>query len=232
MRYFVGLVCVLALGALATIGCSESKQQESDLEWPPNATAYFDQHGILNADCETDEDCAMVLGYYHAADRFVQMDFRRRLATGRLTDIFESDFGQFVGLTDVAAEQRAVFSTRDGRPVEKLFLEHSSPETLAMLEAYTAGVNQWIADVQAGADGARFPREFSSPPFAYSPAQIPAWTLEDSAAGVLLLIDSLTRRLSFDLNAGIARQEIGDDDKEAGSDGDKSDEKKDKSDGK
>jgi penicillin amidase len=198
------------------VSCTESQQAEPDLEWPPNATAYFDEYGILNADCATDEDCAMVLGYHHAADRFVQMDFRRRLVTGRLTNIFEPDFAQFpflVLLPDLSAEQRAIFSTGDGRPIEELLLEHSSAETLAMLEAYTAGVNQWIADVQVGSNGAVFPREFSSPPFAYSPAQIPAWTLEDSAAGILLVIDSLTRALSFDLNAGIAREEIGDDDK-------------------
>ena len=98
MRYFIGLVCVLALGALATVGCSESKPAEPDLEWPPNATAYFDEYGILNADCATDEDCAMVLGYYHAADRFVQMDFRRRFATGRLTEIVDKDSPRYSDL--------------------------------------------------------------------------------------------------------------------------------------
>ena len=76
MRYLLGLLLVAALGAATWIGCSESKQAEPDLEWPPNATAYFDEYGILHADCAFDEDCAMVLGYYHAADRFVQMDLR------------------------------------------------------------------------------------------------------------------------------------------------------------
>ncbi len=213
MRWPSSVFFVLALGAVSLLGCSENQEEASGLEWPPNATAYFDELGILSADCETDQDCAMVLGYYHAADRFVQMEFRRRLATGRLAEIFEKDFAQFLGLVDVSAEQRAVFSTRGGRPIEDPFLENSSEETLGMLQAYAAGVNQWIADVQSGSNGAVFPREFSSPPFAYSPEQIPAWTLEDSAVGVLLVIDSLTRQASFDVNAGIAREEIGDDDK-------------------
>jgi penicillin amidase len=184
-----------------------------DLEWPPEATAYFDEYGILSADCATDTDCAMVLGYFHATDRFVQMDFHRRVVTGRLTDIFDKDFGQFLGLADLSAERRAVLSTREGRPIEEQFIEQSSEETQTMLEAYAAGVNQWIAHVQNGSNGAVFPREFANPPFVYSAEQIPEWTVEDSAAVGLLLVDTLTRGASFDVNAGIAREEIGDDDK-------------------
>ena len=94
-----------------------------------------------------------------------------------------------------------------------MLLEHSSDETRAMLEAYSAGVNQWIADVKDGSNGAVFPHEFAGSPFVYSPDEIPAWTPEDSAASVMLVIDSLTRQLSYDIKRGIAREEIGDDDK-------------------
>ena len=213
MRYLFGIMCVCALGVVPFVGCTESKQAEPDPEWPPNATAYFDEYGILHADCAFDEDCAMVLGYYHAADRFVQMDFRRRFVTGRLSDVIDKGYGQLLGLADVSAETRAVFSTRDGAPIEEMLLEHSSDETRAMLEAYSAGVNQWIADVKDGSNGAVFPHEFGDWPFVYSPDEIPAWTPEDSAASVMLVIDSLTRQLSYDIKRGIAREEIGDDDK-------------------
>ena len=148
MRRLFGLLSVCALGVMPLAGCTETKQAEPDLDWPPNATAYFDEYGVLNADCATDEDCAMVLGYYHAADRFVQMDFRRRFATGRLTDIMDKAVAQVFGVAEIAAQARALFSTRDGRPLDEFALEQASTKTVEMLEAYSAGVNQWIDDVR------------------------------------------------------------------------------------
>jgi len=182
-----------------------------DFEWPPDATAYFDQYGILNADCATDEDCAMVLGYYHAADRFVQMDFRRRFPTGRLTEIVDRDFAYLLEIRAPAAESRALFSTREGRPLEDFVLEQASAKTIALLEAYSAGVNQWIDDVQNGRNDAVFPREFADPPFAYGPADIPQWTPSDSFAAVLLIVERSTSREGFEVSAGAARDVIKDD---------------------
>ncbi len=212
MRYLLGLLWVAVLGMAPLAGCSESEQQQSDLEWPPNATAYFDEYGILNADCATDEDCAMVLGYYHAADRFVQMDFRRRFATGRLTEILDKGAAQVFGLPELAAEKRALFSTRDGQPLEEVILnEQASEKTVAMLVAYSAGVNQWIDDVRNGRNDAEFPRELANPPFTYGPADIPEWTPLDSIATVLLNVDAATNREDVEVSAGAAREAINDD---------------------
>ena len=213
MRYVLGFLCVCALGVMPLVGCTESKQQEPDLEWPPNATAYFDEYGILNADCATDEDCAMVLGYYHAADRFVQMDFRRRFATGRLTEIMDKAVAQLFGVPEIAAQSRALFSTRDGQPVEDFVLEQASDKTVAMLEAYSAGVNQWIDDVQNGRNDATFPREFSGFPFTYGPEDVPEWKPTDSIAAVMAAIDRESNLEAFEVRAGLARGAIDDDDR-------------------
>ncbi len=131
MRNVFGFLCVCALGSVALGGCTKSNEASPD-GWPPDATAYFDEYGILNADCATDEDCAMVLGYYHAADRFVQMDFRRRFATGRLTDIMDKAVAQ-VFVAEMASQNRALFSTRDGEPLERFVLDRASDKTVAML---------------------------------------------------------------------------------------------------
>ncbi len=212
MRYLFGFLCVCALGVMPLAGCTESKQ-EPDLEWPPNATVYFDQYGILSADCATDEDCAMVIGYYHAADRFVQMDFRRRFATGRLTDIMDKAVAQVFGVAEIAAQSRALFSTRDGQPVEEFVLSRASDKTIAMLEAYSAGVNQWIDDVRDGNNGAVFPREFDAPLFVYGPDDIPEWTPQDSIAAVLAAIDRESNLEDYEALAGAAREAIQDDDR-------------------
>ena len=213
MRRLFGLLSVCALGVMPLAGCTETKQAEPDLDWPPNATAYFDEYGVLNADCATDEDCAMVLGYYHAADRFVQMDFRRRFATGRLTDIMDKAVAQVFGVAEIAAQARALFSTRDGRPLDEFALEQASTKTVEMLEAYSAGVNQWIDDVRNDRNDAVFPREFEGSLFNYGPQDISEWTPSDSLAAVLLIIDGSTNREAHEVRAGVARGEIDDDDR-------------------
>ncbi|KPK55212.1 MAG: hypothetical protein AMJ63_00005, partial [Myxococcales bacterium SG8_38_1] len=196
---------------IATVGCSSSDSggTTGDLEWPPDAIAHFDKYGVLNADCATDEDCAMVLGYYHASERFVQMDIRRRFSTGRLADILAPFAAQ--GFIDDFADIRANFSSREGRPLEQQLIENASEKTVLLLEAYSAGVNKWLEEVKAGEPGATFPREFSNFLFDYAPEDVPAWTPQDCAASIIALIDSLTNDETDIVNAGKARASINDD---------------------
>ncbi len=209
--------CFVAFTLLAA-GCGDDQGSDSgtggttgDLEWPPDATAYFDEYDILNADCATDEDCAMVLGYYHAKERFVQMDIRRRFSTGRLADILPKGLAELLDVPGVAADTRALFSTREGQPGEEFLLEQASPKTRALLEAYSAGVNQWIEEARSG--DAPFPRELSNPPLDYGPDRVPEWTPEDSIATVLALVENLTNDEGSQVDAGLARAAINDDNK-------------------
>jgi penicillin amidase len=206
------LLCLLVLG-FSVAGCGEDGAGSStgNVDWPPNATAHFDEYGVLNADCSTDEDCAMMLGYFHAFDRFVQMDFRRRFSTGRLVDFLDPGVAQVFGVVDIAADARALFSTREGEPAEEFLYQQSSPKTKALLDAYAIGVNQWIADVRNGDNGATFPREFSGSLFVYGPDTIPLWRPEDSVAAVLALVENLTNDESSQVTAGVAREAIDDD---------------------
>ena len=212
-------LCLLVLG-LSIVGCSSSDSSGTagtggaggtigDLEWPPDATVYFDEHRIFNADCATDEDCAMALGYYHAFDRFVQMDVRRRFSTGRLADILLP--GVAAGFVDDFVSIRSTFLTQDGRMLEDATFEHASDKTKALFEAYSAGVNRWITDVQEGKEGVVFPREFSHPFLDYHPEDVPPWTPLDCVASIVALVDELTNDSSDEINAGLARAMIDND---------------------
>ncbi len=205
-------LCLLIL-VLSIAGCGSDQGSPTvgpgDLEWPPDATIYFDENRVFNADCATDEDCAMALGYYHAFDRFVQMDIRRRFATGRFAGILEPSVAGL--LADGFADLRALFSTRDGEPAEDFLYAQASDKTKGLLDAYAVGVNKWIEDVQAGENGATFPREFGHPLIIYTPADIPEWTPQDCVAAVLALVENLTNDESQQLNAAEARADIGDD---------------------
>ena len=60
------LTLVLLVLSIATVGCSSSDSAGTtggtgggggtigDLEWPPDATVYFDEYGVFNGDCATD----------------------------------------------------------------------------------------------------------------------------------------------------------------------------------
>lgn len=179
--------------------------------WPPTATVYFDEFGALAADCETNEDCFKVLGYYHAFERFVQMDFRRRLTTGRLTPIINKTAAILGGVPEVDAESRQLFSTTMGEPLEEAWVASISQEERDVLDAYAVGVNQWIEDVKTGANGAKFPREFDSPLIDYSPEAIPEWTASDSLACAALLLEQLTNQEGSITGLGRARERVADD---------------------
>jgi len=206
--------------ALASVGCGDNAGNgggaggtggAETFEWPPDATIYFDEYGVLNADCETDAGCVMVLGYYHAFDRFVQMEFRRRFATGRLTGLLPKAVAVVFEVPDIDARTRQLFSTRDGEPIEDFFFDQLSPELASLLQAYTVGVNQWISDVKNDENGATFPRELQDPLLDYSAEDIPEWTAKDSLSSAMLLFDALTNDEGSHISQGIARERIGDD---------------------
>jgi len=189
----------------------------SAFAWPPDAKVYFDEHGIFHADCATDEDCVMALGYFHARDRFVQMDLQRRLSTGQLASVVNKPVVESQGLLEplirTATQSRALYSTRDGRPAEDALVEGADATTLRVFEAYAVGVNQWLDDVRNDRNGAVWPAEFGSIVLDYDPEDAPDWTPADSFATVLTLVGSLTNDENSQLEAEEARQQINNNDR-------------------
>lgn len=117
-----------------------------------------DELGIIHIYGEDERSVTFMQGYETARSRFWEMDAFRRVATGRLSEIF----GSLTLASD--AEMRTFFTTRDGRRIEEALwerLQADSPQTAALLEAYSAGVNAWIADVRAGRNGAALPAEYT-----------------------------------------------------------------------
>ena len=167
----------------------------------------FDDRGIPSMSCQTNADCIATLGYFHARDRFVQMDLRRRISTGRLSQVIAE--GLRNAALNIDVENRGRYSTRTGEPLESSIVEKSDAETQAMMEAYSRGVNAWIADVKAGRNGAQFPREYQHTGLLdYDAARIPEWTPSDCVATILALVDSLTNRAGVEIERGRHRAEL------------------------
>ncbi len=130
-----------------------------------------DDAGVPHIIAVTEADALFALGFAHAQDRLWQMDFNRRLAQGRLSELAGPaglDIDRFlrtVGVMQIA--QRAV--------------DDMDAETRAQLKAYVAGVN---AAMQSRTGP--LPPEFI---LTRTPAPAP-WTEQDSMAwGVMMALD-------------------------------------------
>ena len=78
-------------------------------------TVYFDDFGVPHIYADSEKDAMTVLGYVHAQDRLWQMELMRRIAPGRLAEIFGTKALQndlfFAGLgIDESAENAILFA--------------------------------------------------------------------------------------------------------------------------
>lgn len=156
--------------------------------------ARFDADGMLHLRCATDADCLAAQGYFHAAHRFIQMDIRRRFVRGRLSELA----GQPTLETD--KENRRFFARRDGSRLEDHILGQVDDYTREALEAYSRGVNAWLADMRAGRNGAVLNAEYDFP--IINKEVIADWEPADSAACILALVQNLTDESETEIARG------------------------------
>jgi penicillin amidase len=109
-------------------------------------TVYFDEFGVPHIYANNSKDAMEALGYVHAQDRLWQMELMRRIAPGRLSEIFGSvalkNDKFFAGLGIEEASAKAIAK-----------LDKNSP-SYQLTMAYLDGINQYI-------DEGKTPIEFS-----------------------------------------------------------------------
>ncbi len=164
-------------------------------------SVFYDGLGMLSLECETDLDCFAAQGYFHANDRFFQMDLRRRFALGRLSELV----GPF-GL-DIDHQQRTKLSTREGKHLAVQLQENLSPEMVSALDAYARGVNAWLEDVRNDRNGAKLSSEYDF--MLIDKTRLEDWTPKDSIACFLPIVDTLTNDSPKDLLSGEAIAALG-----------------------
>lgn len=125
---------------------------------------------------KSDEDVFFALGFAHAQDRLWQMTMLRRTAQGRLSELF----GQPTVKVDELMRRLDLY----GLALQDVAAQ--DPGTLAALEAYSAGVNAWIGEINKGARGRGAPEFFLFEP------EISAWAPADSIAILKLMALQLT----------------------------------------
>ena len=100
---------------------------------------YRDEWGVAHIYAQNEADMFFAQGYVHAQDRWWQMEWSRHIGQGRLSELagestLETDkFIRNLGWNRAAEASLAL-------------LEAEEPEVMAMLEAYSAGVNAYLDD--------------------------------------------------------------------------------------
>jgi len=93
-----------------------------------------DDHGIPQLYADSLADLMAAQGYVHAQERFFEMDVRRHITSGRLSELFGAD----------TLETDEFVRTLGWRHVAEQELPLLAPETRAALEAYAVGVNAYL----------------------------------------------------------------------------------------
>jgi penicillin amidase len=143
----LGLVAVLVIG-LVRVRVARSRLPERGLlierveGCPAEIVIRLDTHGIPHIRTDDEEALWFAQGWVHARDRFFQMELARRLAGGRLAEVF--------GSPALASDRRMRTWRLAASARRQAALLGGEPR--AVLEAYAAGVNaalerwgRWIA---------------------------------------------------------------------------------------
>ena len=151
-----------------------------------NVEAIRDERGMWHIYGDNLEDVMRAQGYLQARDRMGQMDFLRRAAGGRLSELGGSLIPSLVEL-----DQEARFAGHI-RNAERI-AETLSAEQRGLLEAFTAGVNLRRTELLEGE--AELPRGVAAfYPIDVAPEVLPEWTVVDT----LTIARFQSASLSFD----------------------------------
>jgi penicillin G amidase len=184
MRIFTGLLALALLaGFLTYYVMSRSLPDYNENFTLKGITAPVEivrnNNNVPHIFGKTEEDVYFALGFAHAQDRLWQMTMLRRTAQGRLSEIFGArtvKIDELVRRLDIYTLAQASVAVQDKR-------------TTMALDAYAAGVNAWISQVNLGARGR------GAPEFFFFSNEISAWSPADSLAILKLMALQLSAHL-------------------------------------
>ena len=136
--FLIGLSFLLLI-AYWFIGKSLSPDYNGEIKisgLKDKVTVFYDDNGVPHINAQNNEDALRAFGYVHAQDRLWQMELIRRLAAGRLAEIFGKDLVRVDKLfSGLGIEEAAV------NGIAKI---DKTTEAYKLTMAYLDGVNQFI----------------------------------------------------------------------------------------
>ena len=134
----IGILFSLAYFIFAQLMSPAYQGEKTLAPLEEQVSVYFDTYGVPHIYGETEKDVFTALGYVHAQDRLWQMEVIRRIAAGRLSELFGEDLLETdqlfltLGIEDASVKSVAQLDT-------------SSPEYKLSM-AYLKGINAFITD--------------------------------------------------------------------------------------
>ena len=137
----IGLILILVIVSAWLYSKYLQPKYEGELEiknLSEKVTVHFDDYGVPHISANNQKDAYIALGYLHAQERLWQMELIRRIAPGRLSEIFGKDLLKtdrfFSGLGIEEAAEIAISK-----------LDNTS-EAYILTQKYLDGINQFIED--------------------------------------------------------------------------------------
>ncbi|MGO1440219.1 MAG: penicillin acylase family protein [Brevibacterium yomogidense] len=190
------LVLVLLVTAFLTWSVMRAfPQTDGEIEvagLQSEVTVQRDGHGIPTLTAETTDDLFRAQGFVHAQDRFWEMDFRRHMTGGRLSELFgeaqvgTDSFLRTLGWHRIAEEEVAALP----------------PDALSYYEAYADGVNAYLEERQGGA----LALEYTVLGLQNSDYEPEPWTPTDSVAWLKAMAWDLRTNIEDETNRAILGQ--------------------------
>ena len=196
-RWLVRFFLVVAVLIVGTLGIGIWFATRSI----PDYNATYEMRGVTgpvtiirnNSDiphifAQNDQDVFFGLGLAHAQDRLWQMTLMRRTAQGKLSELF----GERTLKIDEMLRRFDLYNLADQSYAAQ------DDYTKAALQAYSAGVNAWLSEINNGALGR------GSPEFFLFSSDIAPWQPTDSIA----LIKLMALQLSSHLEDEVLRAQV------------------------
>ncbi len=199
---FTALVVILALGALSSLAAATARQSfpeySGELVLPGltgSVEVLRDSYGVPHIYADNPEDLFEAQGYVQASDRFYEMDFRRHLAAGRLSELY--------GASQIEAD--SYIRTLGWRRVAEQELALLSASTRRYLDAYASGVNAYIR----GKKAAELSLEYSVLDLKGLEYQPEEWTAADSVSWLKVVAWNLGSNINQETELAIMTAKVG-----------------------
>ena len=153
-----------------------------------------DGHGIPQIFADDPADLFFAQGYVQAQDRFYEMDFRRHVTAGRLSELVGKD-----GL-----ETDELVRTMGWRRVAEQEYEALGGGTRSLLEAYARGVNSYID----GKSGSELSLEYTVLSLTGPDYRPEPWTPVDSVAWVKAMSWDLRSNMTDEIDRAMAARQM------------------------
>ncbi|NRQ35823.1 penicillin acylase family protein [Nonomuraea sp. NN258] len=200
LRWFARVLTVLLALALVLAGVvvytvrKSFPQVEGTIRLPGltgSVEIYRDKSGIPHIYADTAADLFMAQGFVHAQDRFWEMDFRRHVTSGRLSELFG----------EATLDNDKAIRTMGWRKVAEAELPELTQQTQDFLAAYSAGVNAWMDANPNASDRSLEYSVLKVQNGAYQPEK---WTPYDSIAWLKAMAWDLRSNMEDEIDRALA----------------------------